>query len=210
MLHKPCITWTRQTAFGAYPPCPSPCQSIVHKAFLLSKTSVPQCQLLCTMDGEPLIGNSLPYKTWIILSHFAGWICHGLIAPRNSRAGLEAFNYFHKLFFPFVMLRTCNHQPPWTSWSLTRRASFWPLPYFECWDLSRRRLGLIDTEACVPTEPEQANTHPSLLNIHLPSEIDVPAFLCSQTPWLWKWFHMASCLLQIYFVRQLLPVESLI
>ena len=32
-------------------------------------------------------------------------------------------------------------------------------------------------EECVPTEPVQASTHLSLLNIHPPSEINVPASL---------------------------------
>ena len=45
-----------------------------------------------------------------------------------------------------------------------------------------RPLTLVHVEACFPTEPAQVNTHLFLLNIHSPSEINVPVPLCSETP----------------------------
>ena len=51
-------------------------------------------------------------------------ICHGPVALRNSRMPLEAFNCFSNIFFPFVMLRRCHHQPCWTTPSLTT----WAMP----------------------------------------------------------------------------------
>ena len=142
--------------------------------------------------------------------------CHQLGTWRNSKVGLEAINCFSKLFLflfyvkemkpPTILKLTkqetqgrCNHQPSWNWPSLTTR----PRPMTFALFLMQRSLqeGLRPhyVEVCSPAEPVQANTCLSLLNIHSPTEIKVPASLCSGMLWLWKWFLMASYLLQIHF-----------
>ena len=121
---------------------------------------------------------------------------------KEHKGGFGSIELFiPNFFFPFVMLRRCNYQPPWTRLSLTKELHLWPLPY------------------CLMLRSLQEMLRPYYCNLQcmwkyvfqLSLRKRIPSFAfwifiphlkwkvpASGTPWLWKWFLMVSYLLQIY------------